>query len=127
MSLKTRVQWIRSWRDLPLKLNQWTNVVRWEFSNPTPFIRTREFLWQEGHTAYATKEEADKDVYYILDLYAKVYTDLLAVPVTKVGRSPYVHVQDHAGTDDWPCGKTAALPCLMTRGAWQVFENCQVA
>lgn len=60
-------------------------MVRWEFSNPTPFIRTREFLWQEGHTAYATREEADKDVYHILDLYARVYTDLLAVPVTKVG------------------------------------------
>ena len=48
-------QWIRSHRDLPLRLNQWTNVVRWEFKNPTPFIRTREFLWQEGHTAFATK------------------------------------------------------------------------
>ena len=59
-------------------------MVRWEFSNPTPFIRTREFLWQEGHTAYATKEEADSDVYKILDLYARVYTDLMAVPVTKV-------------------------------------------
>ena len=104
------MQWIRSWRDLPLKLNQWTNVVRWEFSNPTPFIRTREFLWQEGHTAYATKEEADKDVYHILDLYAKVYTDLLAVPVTKVGRSRHDPVQDHAGVDDQPCGRTAALP-----------------
>ena len=43
-------QWIRSHRDLPLRLNQWTNVVRWEFKYPTPFIRSREFLWQEGHT-----------------------------------------------------------------------------
>lgn len=49
-------KWIQSHRDLPLKLNQWTNVVRWEFKNPTPFIRTREFLWQEGHTAYATRK-----------------------------------------------------------------------
>ncbi len=48
-------QWIRSHRDLPLRLNQWTNVVRWEFKHPTPFIRTREFLWQEGHTAFATQ------------------------------------------------------------------------
>jgi hypothetical protein len=48
-------QWIRSHRDLPLRLNQWTNVVRWEFKYPTPFIRSREFLWQEGHTAFATK------------------------------------------------------------------------
>lgn len=44
-------KWIQSHRDLPIKLNQWTNVVRWEFKNPTPFLRTREFLWQEGHTA----------------------------------------------------------------------------
>lgn len=74
-------KWIRSHRDLPLKLNQWTNVVRWEFKNPTPFIRTREFLWQEGHTAHATLEESDKQVYEILDLYRQVYEDLLACPV----------------------------------------------
>ena len=54
--------WISSHRDLPLKLNQWSNVVRWEFKNPTPFLRTREFLWQEGHTAHATLEEADEMV-----------------------------------------------------------------
>lgn len=53
-------KWIRSHRDLPLKLNQWNNVVRWEFKAPTPFIRSREFLWQEGHTAFAHKEDADK-------------------------------------------------------------------
>lgn len=51
-------KWIRSHRDLPLLTNQWTNVVRWEFKHPTPFIRTREFLWQEGHTAHASTEEA---------------------------------------------------------------------
>ena len=73
--------WLRSWRDLPLRLNQWCNVVRWEFKNPQPFLRTREFLWQEGHTAFMTKEEADKEVREILDLYAQVYQDLLAVPV----------------------------------------------
>ena len=76
-------KWIRSWRDLPLKLNQWCNVVRWEFSHATPFIRTREFLWQEGHTAHATQAEADKEVREVLDLYARVYEDLLAVPVAK--------------------------------------------
>ncbi|KAK9836198.1 hypothetical protein WJX81_008140 [Elliptochloris bilobata] len=80
-------QWIRSHRDLPLRLNQWTNVVRWEFKKPTPFIRTREFLWQEGHCAYATKAEADKEVSQILDLYERVYTDLLAVPVCKGRKS----------------------------------------
>jgi prolyl-tRNA synthetase len=80
-------QWIRSHRDLPLRLNQWTNVVRWEFKYPTPFIRSREFLWQEGHTAFATKEEADAEVLQILALYAQVYRELLAVPVIKGKKS----------------------------------------
>lgn len=76
-------QWVRSHRDLPLRLNQWTNVVRWEFKHPTPFIRSREFLWQEGHTAFATKEEADVEVKQIIDLYAAIYEQLLAVPVVR--------------------------------------------
>ncbi|KAF9911796.1 ribose-phosphate pyrophosphokinase 1 [Linnemannia zychae] len=76
-------KWVRSHRDLPLRLNQWCNVVRWEFKNPQPFLRTREFLWQEGHTAFATKPEADAEVYQILELYRQVYEDLLAVPVIK--------------------------------------------
>uniref|UniRef100_A0A182SQU0 Bifunctional glutamate/proline--tRNA ligase n=1 Tax=Anopheles maculatus TaxID=74869 RepID=A0A182SQU0_9DIPT len=76
-------KWIQSYRDLPIRLNQWNNVVRWEFKHPQPFLRTREFLWQEGHTAFATKPEADEEVLTILDLYAKVYTDLLAIPVVK--------------------------------------------
>lgn len=79
--------WIQSHRDLPLKLNQWTNVVRWEFKNPTPFLRTREFLWQEGHTAYAKVEDADEEVLDILDLYARVYEELMAVPVIKGRKS----------------------------------------
>ncbi|KAI8909118.1 hypothetical protein EDD86DRAFT_206994 [Gorgonomyces haynaldii] len=73
--------WIRSHRDLPLRLNQWCNVVRWEFKHAQPFLRTREFLWQEGHTAFATKEESDKEVLEILELYRRVYEELLAVPV----------------------------------------------
>lgn len=80
-------RWIRSHRDLPLRLNQWTNIVRWEFKYPTPFLRTREFLWQEGHSAFATKEEADVEVFEILDLYARVYEELLAVPVIKGRKS----------------------------------------
>ncbi|KDQ10336.1 hypothetical protein BOTBODRAFT_36241 [Botryobasidium botryosum FD-172 SS1] len=74
-------KWIKSHRDLPLKLNQWNSVVRWEFKNPQPFLRTREFLWQEGHTAHLTKQEADVEVREILELYRRVYEDLLAVPV----------------------------------------------
>ncbi|KAH7698060.1 Aminoacyl-tRNA synthetase [Aphelenchoides avenae] len=80
-------KWCQSHRDLPIKLNQWCNVVRWEFKHPTPFLRTREFLWQEGHTAYQTPEEAEKEVFQILDLYARVYTDLLAIPVVKGRKS----------------------------------------
>ena len=76
-------KWIRSFRDLPLKINQWCNIVRWEFKHPTPFIRTREILWQEGHTAHATQETADKEVYDVLDLYAKTYEDICAVPCIK--------------------------------------------
>lgn len=76
-------KWIQSHRDLPYKLNQWNNVVRWEFKHPQPFLRTREFLWQEGHTAFSNYKDASDEVYQILDLYAKVYTDLLAVPVIK--------------------------------------------
>lgn len=73
--------WIHSHRDLPLRLNQWCNVVRWEFKHPQPFLRTREFLWQEGHTCFLTKAEADVEVLQILDLYRRVYEELLAVPV----------------------------------------------
>ncbi|XP_063706944.1 bifunctional glutamate/proline--tRNA ligase [Culicoides brevitarsis] len=76
-------KWVQSYRDLPIRLNQWNNVVRWEFKNPTPFLRTREFLWQEGHTAFATAKEAEEEVLDILDLYRQVYEDLLAIPVVK--------------------------------------------
>jgi prolyl-tRNA synthetase len=76
-------KWIRSHRDLPFRINQWCSVVRWEFKNPQPFLRTREFLWQEGHTAHLTLKDADKEVKDILDLYRQVYTDYLAVPVVK--------------------------------------------
>ena len=74
---------IRSHRDLPLKMNQWNNVVRWEFKHPMPFLRSREFLWQEGHTAHLTEDEAGKEVFEILDHYAAIYEDLLAIPVVK--------------------------------------------
>lgn len=73
-------KWIRSHQDLPLKVNQWCNVVRWEFKNPTPFLRTREFLWQEGHTAFATFEEAMEEVWQILELYADTYREICAIP-----------------------------------------------
>lgn len=80
-------KWVQSYRDLPIRLNQWNNVVRWEFKDPTPFIRTREFLWQEGHTAFATKAEAIEEVDQILEFYASVYEDLLAIPVVRGRKS----------------------------------------
>ncbi|UNI13401.1 Proline--tRNA ligase [Purpureocillium takamizusanense] len=76
-------KWIRSHRDLPLRLNQWNSVVRWEAKQTTPFLRTREFLWQEGHTAHLTEELAGKEVLEILELYAGVYEQLLALPVVR--------------------------------------------
>ena len=74
-------KWIHSWRDLPLLLNQWCSVVRWETKATKPFLRTREFLWQEGHTVHATKEEADAEVLLALGYYRKIYEEYLAIPV----------------------------------------------
>lgn len=79
--------WIQSHRDLPLKINQWCNVVRWEFKHPQPFLRSREFLWQEGHSAFLTKAEADAEVIQMLDLYHSCYEDILAVPVIRGRKS----------------------------------------
>jgi len=73
-------RWIRSWRDLPLRLNQWNNVVRWEFRHPTPFLRSREFLWNEGHTLFATREEADAERDQILGIYKMITEEFLALP-----------------------------------------------
>src|SRR5574339_1071608 len=73
-------KWIQSWRDLPILINQWANVVRWE-KVTRPFLRTTEFLWQEGHTLHATPEEAQEETLKILALYKEVCESVLAVPV----------------------------------------------
>jgi len=75
-------KWIQSYRDLPMLLNQWANVVRWELRTRL-FLRTSEFLWQEGHTAHASHEEAVEEVLRILDIYAEVAEDVMAMPVIK--------------------------------------------
>jgi prolyl-tRNA synthetase len=75
-------KWIQSWRDLPLLLNQWANVVRWELRTRM-FLRTTEFLWQEGHTAHASHAEAVEEALRILDIYAEVAEDVMAMPVIK--------------------------------------------
>jgi len=72
--------WIHSWRDLPLLINQWANVVRWEMRTRL-FLRTTEFLWQEGHTAHATHEEAEQEVLSILDKYRRLVEETMAIPV----------------------------------------------
>ena len=74
-------KWIQSWRDLPLKMNFWNTALRAEIKATKPFLRTSEFLWQEGHTVHATKEEADDEVMKILDIYRETVEDELAIPV----------------------------------------------
>jgi len=73
-------KWIRSWRDLPLKYNQWSNVVRWEFKHATPLLRTREFIFNEGHTVFSSKKEAEKEQDEILAMYKDICDNYLALP-----------------------------------------------
>ena len=75
-------KWIHSWRDLPVLCNQWCNVMRWEMRTRL-FLRTSEFLWQEGHTAHATREEAEERARQMLDVYADFARDVLAIPVVR--------------------------------------------
>ena len=78
----TYKNWIQSWRDLPLMCNQWCNVMRWEMRT-RPFLRTSEFLWQEGHTAHATREEAEEEARRMLHVYADFAEQWMAVPVVR--------------------------------------------
>lgn len=78
--------WIQSYRDLPLLINQWSNVVRWELRT-RPFLRTAEFLWQEGHTAHATDDEAEEETLRMLDIYAEFAIEDAAIPVIKGEKS----------------------------------------
>jgi len=80
-------QWINSYRDLPLLINQWANVVRWE-KRTLPFLRTSEFLWQEGHTAHASEEEAREETMMILELYRDFVENFLAIPVFVGQKTP---------------------------------------
>jgi prolyl-tRNA synthetase len=91
--------WIQSYRDLPLLINQWANVVRWEMRTRL-FLRTAEFLWQEGHTAHATKEEAIEETTKMLDVYAEFVEHYMAVPVIKGVKTPN---ERFAGAEDTYC------------------------
>jgi prolyl-tRNA synthetase len=89
-------KWITSYRDLPLKVNQWANVVRWEMRTRL-FLRTSEFLWQEGHTAHATKEEAMQETLDIVEVYRTLFEEYLAIP-TIIGRKS--NLERFAGADE---------------------------
>lgn len=104
----TFAKWIRSWRDLPLKINQWCNIVRWETKATKLFLRTREFLWQEGHTAHATQEEAEAEVMYALQEYRDIMENYLAIPVLVGVKS---ESEKFAGAD-----YTTALEAMMPDG-----------
>ena len=99
--------WIQSYRDLPILINQWANVVRWEMRT-RPFLRTAEFLWQEGHTAHATKEEAIEEALQMHDVYATFAEDFMAMPVIKGFKS---ESERFAGADD-----TFTIEALMQDG-----------
>ncbi|MGB4837598.1 MAG: aminoacyl--tRNA ligase-related protein, partial [Saprospiraceae bacterium] len=99
--------WIQSYRDLPLLINQWANVVRWEMRT-RPFLRTTEFLWQEGHTAHATKKEAIDEALLIHDIYAQFAEEYMAMPVIKGSKSEN---ERFAGADD-----TFTIEALMQDG-----------
>ena len=88
-------KWLSSWRDLPMVYNQWCNVIRWE-KETRPFLRSREFLWQEGHTIHETAKEAEERTIQMLDIYGKVIEELLAIPVLKGRKTPK---EQFAGAD----------------------------
>ena len=100
-------KWIHSYRDLPLKINQWANVVRWELRT-RPFLRSAEFLWQEGHTAHSSSEGAIKTATHMLGVYKSICEDMLAMPVYEGRKSPS---ERFAGADD-----TYTIEALMQNG-----------
>jgi prolyl-tRNA synthetase len=103
----TYKDWIQSYRDLPLLINQWANVVRWEMRT-RPFLRTTEFLWQEGHTAHATRDEAVLEAQMIHDIYADFTENWMAMPVVKGVKTAN---ERFAGADD-----TYTIEALMQDG-----------
>ena len=101
-------KWIRSWRDLPFKLNQWCNILRWEVKQTKPFLRTREFLWQEGHCVFTTEEAAEENMMEIIQEYKKMCEELLAIPVILGKKS---RTETFAGAK-----KTMTIEALMPDG-----------
>ena len=100
-------KWVHSYRDLPILINQWANVVRWEM-RPRLFLRTREFLWQEGHTAHSSFEEAEKEAEVMLDVYQDLCVNDMAMPVIKGKKPEY---------DKFPgAGSTYCIEAMMQDG-----------
>ena len=106
----TYKNWIHSWRDLPLMCNQWCNVMRWEMRT-RPFLRTSEFLWQEGHTAHATREEAEQEAQLMLKVYAKFAEEWMAVPVVQGVKSETERFAGALDTYTIEAMMQAARPC----------------
>lgn len=106
-------KWIQSWRDLPLQMNQWNNVVRWE-KRTLPFLRTSEFLWQEGHTAHASHQEATETKQWAMDMYADLYRDHFALDGYQGSKSVS---ERFAGADD-----TLTFEILMPSG--KALQSC---
>jgi len=121
-------RWIRSWRDLPLRINQWCNIIRWEVKDVKLFIRSREFLWQEGHCVYETKEECHKETLQYLEEYRKVAEELLAIPVLigeKSEKERFAGAQATYAIEGFmPDGKTLQLGTShdLGQGFAKVFE-----
>ncbi|PIN93592.1 proline--tRNA ligase, partial [Candidatus Pacearchaeota archaeon CG10_big_fil_rev_8_21_14_0_10_35_13] len=118
-------RWVRSWRDLPLRINQWCNVVRWETKATRLFLRTREFLWQEGHCVYQTKDDCHKETLMYLGEYEKLCKELLALPVFK-GQKPesekFAGASNTYSIDSFmPDGKS--LQCGTSHDLGQGFAN----
>ncbi len=106
-------KWVQSWRDLPIQMNQWNNVVRWE-KRTLPFLRTSEFLWQEGHTAHAAHEEAIETKQWAMDMYADIYQNYFALDGYKGNKSSS---ERFAGADD-----TLTFEILMPSG--KALQSC---
>ena len=117
-------QWIHSYRDLPMMVNQWCNVVRWEMRTRI-FLRTAEFLWQEGHTAHATREDAERETLTILDLYRSFVEGFLAIPLV-VGRKSAAERfpgADETYTIEGLMGDGRALQCGTSHSLGQNFAR----
>src|SRR6185436_14022511 len=122
--MATFKEWIQSYRDLPLLINQWANVVRWELRT-RPFLRTTEFLWQEGHTAHASYDEAEEETMRMLDIYADFAINEAAIPVIKGKKSDREKFAGakHTYTIEAMMGDKKALQCGTSHNLGQNFAK----